>query len=201
MNKQNSVIGCGYIPRDVEAICLKTNREAELGEVEYKIIAEPYEREWECTPLNFQLFHIEPTRTEKRMTVNVLDANTGLTYAVEYEPANLVRPSMEPKTDKPGEKVDFVERARQIVEELGEIFNNGGGISEKCGVAFFSISDNGDGKTSSANTFLGGRGDRIIDCIATCAENSKAVELVTKGVIRATLRTMAGAGKNKDDNE
>lgn len=46
MNKQNSVIGCGYIPRDVEAICLKTNREAELGEVEYKIIAEPYEREW-----------------------------------------------------------------------------------------------------------------------------------------------------------
>lgn len=199
MNKQNSVIGCGYIPRDVEAICLKTNREAELGEVEYKIIAEPYEREWIIE--TFFPVSIGVSKTEKRMTVNVLDANTGLTYAVEYEPANLVRIASEPKTDKPGEKVDFVERARQIVEELGEIFNNGGGISEKCGVAFFSISDNGDGKTSSASTFIGGRGDRIIDCIATCAENPKAVELVTKGVIRATLRTMAGAGKNKDDNE
>lgn len=48
MNNKNSIIGCGYIPRDVEAICLKTKREAELGEVEYTIIAEPYEREWTC---------------------------------------------------------------------------------------------------------------------------------------------------------
>lgn len=199
MNKENSIIGCGYIPCGMEAICLKTNREAELGEVEYKIIAEPYEREWIIE--TFFPVSIGVSKTEKRMTVNVLDANTGLTYAVEYEPANLVRPSMEPKTDKPGEKVDFVERARQIVEELGEIFKNGGWISEKCGVAFFSISDNGDGKTSSVNTFLGGRGDRIIDCIATCAENPKAVDLVTKGVIKATLRTMAEVGKNKDDNE
>lgn len=199
MNKQNSIIGCGCIPRDVEAVCLKTKREAELGNVEYKIIAEPYEREWIIETI-FPV-SIGVSKTEKRMTVNVLDANTGLTYAVEYEPANLVRTVSEPKTDKPGEKVDFVERARQIVEELGEIFNNGGGISEKCGVAFFSISDNGDGKTSSVNTFLGGRGDRIADCIATCAENPKAVELVTKGVMKATLRIMAGGGKNKDDNE
>ena len=123
MNKENSVIGCGYIPRDVEAICLKTNREAELGEVEYKIIAEPYEREWS----GGMLLPFGMPKAEKRMTVNVLDKNTGLTYAVEYEPANLVRTVSEPKTDKSGEKVDFVERARQIAEELGEIFNNGGG--------------------------------------------------------------------------
>lgn len=199
MNKENSVIGCSYIPRDVEAICLKTNREAELGEVEYKIIAEPYEREWIIETI-FPV-SIGMSKTEKRMAVNVLDANTGLMYAVEYEPANLVRPSREPRADKHVEKVEFVERARQIVDELEEIFNNGGGISEKCGVAFFSISDNGDGKTSSVNNFLGGRGDRIIDCIATCAENHKAVELVTKGVMKATVRTMVGVGQNKDDNE
>lgn len=196
MNKQNSIIGCGYIPRNVQAVCLKTKTDATLGEVEYKIINEPYERIFERR----EIFSMMP-HSQKHMAVNVLDKNTGLTYAVEYEPANLVRTVSEPKTDKPGEKVDFVERARQIVEELGEIFNNGGGISEKCGVAFFSISDNGDGKTSSANTFLGGRGDRIVDCIATCAENPKAVELVTKGVMKATLRIMAGGGKNKDDNE
>lgn len=194
MNKENSVIGCGYIPRDVEAICLKTNRDAELGEVEYKIIAEPYEREW-SNGMGVLLPFGRP-ETEKRMSVNVLDTNTGLTYAVEYEPANLVRSTPEPGADKPEGKVEFVDRARQIVEELGEIFNNGGGISEKCGVAFFSISDNGDGKTSSVNTFLGGRGDRIIDSIATCAENPKAVELVTKGVMKAALRTMFD-GDNK----
>lgn len=135
MNKQNSIIGCGYIPRDVEAVCLKTKREAELGNVEYKIIAEPYEREWIIETI-FPV-SIGVSKTEKRMTVNVLDANTGLTYAVEYEPANLVRTVSEPKTDKPGEKVDFVERARQIVEELGEIFNNGGGFRKSVVLRFF----------------------------------------------------------------
>lgn len=196
MSNKNSIIGCGYIPRNAQAVCLKTKTNVRLGEVEYKIIHDPYERVFE----RIEVFAMMQ-RTNKRMAVNVLDANTGLTYAVEYEPANLVRPNVEPKTDKTEEKVEFVERARQIIEELNEIFNNGGGISEKCGVAFFSISDNGDGKTSSAHSFLGGRGDRIIDCIATCAENPNAVELVTKGVIKATLRTMAGVGRNKDDNE
>lgn len=124
MNKENSVIGCGYIPRDVEAICLKTNREAELGEVEYKIIDELYEREWS----NGMLLPFGGPETEKRMTVNVLDANTGLTYAVEYEPANLVRPSMEPKTDKPEGKVEFINRAQQIIEELNAMFSAGGGF-------------------------------------------------------------------------
>lgn len=191
MNKENSVVGCGYIPRGVEAICLKTNVNTRLGEVVYKIIKDPYERVFERQ----EVFAMMPRR-QKRMAVNVLDANTGLTYAVGYEPANLVRSAPEPGADKPEGKVEFVERARQIVEELGEIFNNGGGISEKCGVAFFSISDNGDGKTSAVNTFFGGRGDRIIDCIATCAEDTKAVELVTKGVMKAALRTMFD-GDNK----
>lgn len=135
MNKQNSVIGCGYIPRDVEAICLKTNREAELGEVEYKIIAEPYEREWS----NGMLLPFGRPEIEKRMTVDVLDVNTGLTYAVEYEPANLVRPSREPRADKHVEKVEFVERARQIVEELEEIFNNGGDFGKVRCCVFFDL--------------------------------------------------------------
>lgn len=195
MNKQNSIIGCGYIPRDVEAICLKTNQEAELGKVEYRIISEPYEREWLYMPFSLGLIPPFP-KTEKRMTVNVLDACTGLTYAVEYEPANLVRPSVKPKADKPEETVDFAERADQIVKELAGIFSNGGGISEKCGVAFFSISANGDG-TTSVNSFLGGRADRIIDCVATCAENPKALELVTRGALKATLCAM----ENKDNNE
>lgn len=132
MNKENSVIGCGYIPRGVEAICLKTNVNTRLGEVVYKIIKDPYERTFERQ----DIFSTMPRR-HKRMAVNVLDANTGLTYAVGYEPANLMRPSREPRTDKHGEKVEFVERARQIVEELGEIFNNGGGFRKSAVLRFF----------------------------------------------------------------
>lgn len=187
MSNKNSIIGCGYIPRNVEAVCLKTKREAKLGEVEYKIIAEPYEREWEYTPFNFRLFHTEPTRTEKRMTVNILDASTGLTYAVEYEPANLVRPSVEPKTDKLGGKVEFIDRAQQIIEELNSIFNDKE-ISEKCGVAFFVNSDNGDGETSSGRCFIGGRGDRIIRSISEpCTQDRQVCDLVNKAAMEATL--------------
>lgn len=200
MNKQNSVIGCGYIPRDVEAICLKTNREAELGEVEYKIIAEPYEREWIIE--TFFPVSIGVSKTEKRMTVNVLDANTGFTYAVEYEPANLVRIASEPKTDKPGEKVEFIDRAQQIAEELAGVFSAGGGISDKCGVVFFTISDNGDGKTDSTAAFVGGRADRICESIAAaCSKNSKVLELVKRGVTEAMLRRVFGRDGNNDNNE
>lgn len=195
MNKENSVIGCGYIPRDVEAICLKTNREAELGEVEYKIIDELYEREWS----NGMLLPFGGPETEKRMTVNVLDANTGLTYAVEYEPANLVRPSMEPKTDKPEGKVEFINRAQQIIEELNAMFSAGGGISDKCGVAFFSISDNGDGKTSTGAAFVAGRGDRVIDSIsAACSKDPQALELVKRGTMESMLRSMFTGSEKKE---
>lgn len=190
MNNQKSIIGCGYIPRNVQAVCLKTNANTKLGEVAYKIIEDPYERVFERQGI----FPTTPLR-QKRMAVNVRDANTGLMYAVEYEPANLVRPSIEPKADKPEEKVEFSERANQIVKELAGIFSKGE-ISEKCGVAFFSISANGDG-TTSVDSFLGGRADRIIDSVATCAKNPKALELVTGGALKATLCAM----ENKDDNE
>lgn len=197
MNKQNSVIGCGYIPRDVEAICLKSNRKAELGEVEYKIIAEPYEREW-SNGMGVLLPFGRP-ETGKRMTVNVLDANTGLTYAVEYEPANLVRTTPEPGADKHGGKVEFINRTRQIVEELNTMFSAGGGISDKCGVAFFSISDNGDGKTSTGAAFVAGRGDRVIDSIsAACSKDPQALELVKRGTMEAMLRSMFTGSEKKE---
>lgn len=122
MSNQKSIIGCGYIPRNVQAICLKTHTDAKLGEVTYKIIKDPYERVFE----HREFFAMMPTR-QKRMAVNVLDANTGLTYAVEYEPANLVRSTSVPKTDQPGEPVDFATRAGQIAEELKVMFDPAGG--------------------------------------------------------------------------
>lgn len=198
MNKENSIIGCGYIPRDVEAICLKTNREAELGNVEYKIIAEPYEREWEYTPFSLGLLPAS-TKTEKRMTVNVLDTNTGLTYAVEYEPANLVRSTSEPKTDQPGEPADFATRAGQIAEELKVMFDPaGGGISNKCGVAFFAVSDDGNDKTSTCVGFLGGRGSRVSEAIASaCSKNPQVLEIVKRASIEAMFHRIFDSDSKK----
>lgn len=41
-----SIIGFGYTPNNAKAVCLKTNSTTRLGDVEYKIIADPYEREF-----------------------------------------------------------------------------------------------------------------------------------------------------------
>ena len=117
MSYQKSILGCGFIPRNARAMCLKTHTYTKLGEGVYKIIKDPYE-------LVLGGIRLRP---RKYMVVNVLDALTGLTYAVKYEPANLVRSTLESKTDQPGEPVDFATRAGQIAEELKVMFDPAGG--------------------------------------------------------------------------
>lgn len=152
----------------MQAVCLKTNMNTNLGDIVYKIITAPYERVF----VRKNLFDLTPKEC-KRMAVDVVDEYTGLTYAVEYEPANLVHPTSESKTDQPGEPVDFATRAGQIAEELKSMFNSAGeGISDKCGVAFFAVSDDGNDKTSTCVGFLGGRGGRVSEAIASvCSKN------------------------------
>ena len=195
MNNQKSIIGCGYIPRNAQAVCLKTNANTKLGEVECKIVKDPYERVFE----HREFFAMMPIH-QKRMAVNVLDANTGLTYAVEYEPANLVCSTPVPKTDQPGEPVDFATRAGQIAEELKVMFDSaGGGISDKCGVAFFAVSDDGNDKTSTCVGFIGGRGGRVSEAIASaCSENPQILEIVKRASIEAMFhRILDGDNKKK----
>lgn len=190
MNNQKSIIGCGYIPRNAQAICLKTHTDAKLGEGVYKIIKDPYE-------LVLGGMRLRPRRY---MAVNVLDALTGLTYAVKYEPANLVRSTLESKTVQPGEPVDFATRSGQIAEELKAMFDPaGGGISDKCGVAFFAVSDDGNDKTSTCVGFLGGRGGRVSEAIASaCSKNPQVLEIVKRASIEAMFhRIFDGDNKKK----
>lgn len=188
MSNQKSIIGRGYIPRGVLAVCLKTNSDTNLGEVEYKIIHDPYERIFE----DRRIFAPLTPRRQKLMAVNVLDANTGLTYAVEYKPVNLVcEPTRteEPKSSESDEKIDFIERTKQIAKELKILFNTEKEISDKCSVIFLSISDNGEGKTFSGSGFVAGSGERIINNIcAACLENSRIISLVKCGVMKAEMR-------------
>ncbi|MEI3553801.1 MAG: hypothetical protein V8Q54_03490 [Alistipes senegalensis] len=93
-----SIIGFGYKPNFAKAVCLKTNSTTRLGDVEYKIIADPYEREFvELEPVPLSLFGEKKKVLHTAMAVNVLDSVTGLTYAVEYAPANLVRKPKKPQ--------------------------------------------------------------------------------------------------------
>lgn len=189
MSNQKSIIGCGYIPRNAQAICLKTHTDAKLGEGVYKIIKDPYE-------LVLGGMRLRPRRY---MVVNVLDAFTGLTYAVKYEPANLVRPTLESKTNQPGEPVDFATRAGQIAEEFKVMFDPAGGISDKNGVVFFAVSDDGNDKTSTCIGFLGGRGDRVSRAIASaCSQNPRVLEIVKHASIEAMFhRVFDGDNKKK----
>lgn len=194
MNGHKSIIGCGYISHNAQAICLKTYTDAKLGEGVYKIIKDPYE-------LVLGGMRLRP---RKYMAVNVLDAFTGLTYAVKYEPANLVRPTSEPQTDQPGVPVDFATRAGQIAEELKVMFDpaEGGGISDKCGVAFFAVSDDGNDKASTCVGFVGGRGDRVSEAIASaCTKNPQVLEVVKHASIKAMFHRIFDGSNNKDDNK
>lgn len=189
MTKLNSVVGCGYIPRNVQAVCLKTKNNASLGEVEYEIISELYERKFQPSGMYAAIISSKPIA---RMAVNLLDKNTGLTYAAEYEPANLVRTTPKSGTDKPEENVDLIARVEQINEELKGIFEKEG-VADKCGVVLFAVSDDNNGKTATGATLVAGRGSRIVNCVSSaCADNPKILELIQHGTMEAMLRRAFG---------
>lgn len=179
-----------------KAIDLNLKQEVNLGtKQQYTIIDDPYVCEYYRPTL--APFDLSP-RKVKMMAVKVRDDRTGLTYAVEYHPASLV---CDDRVDvQPGEPVDFATRAGQIAEELKVMFDPaGGGISDKCGVAFFAVSDDGNDKTSTCVGFLGGRGGRVSEAIASaCSKNPQALEIVKRASIEAMLhRIFDGDNKKK----
>lgn len=184
MTNKKSIIGHKYVANKMEAIDLNLRREVVLGmNHEYTIIADPYVCEYyrpSLAPLDFS-----PSKV-KMTAVNVLDDRTGLTYAVEYHPANLVCDDR--TTCRPETPVDFATRAQQIADELKVMFDSAGeGFSDKCGVAFFAVSDDGNDKTSTCTGFLGGRGNLVAAAIASaCSKNPKIFEVVK----RASIGTM-----------
>ena len=107
-----SIIGCKYVANGMKAIDLNLRQEVALGmNHKYTIIADPYVCEYyRPAPLDFS------PRKVKMMAVNVLDDRTGLTYAVEYHPANLV--CEDRTTNQPETPVDFT-AAVSVVEILG----------------------------------------------------------------------------------
>lgn len=192
MTNKKSLIGRRYIARGVKAVDLILRQEVELGTNHpYTIITDPYVFKYCPMPILGWALH-----NVKMMVVNVLDDRTGLAYAVKYNPANLVCDDL--PTCRPETPVDFATSVEQIATELKVVFDSaGGGISDKCGIALFAISDDGNDKTSTSMCFLGGKGKRIIEAIASaCSKNPQTFEFVKRASIEAMLHQIFD-GDNK----
>lgn len=119
-----SIIGRKYVANGTKAIDLNLKQELALGDYKYTIIADPYVCEY-TRPTYPVMSILEGFQREVKMiAVNVLDDRTGLTYAVEYHPANLV--CEDRTTNQPETPVDFATRAQQIADELKVVFDSAG---------------------------------------------------------------------------
>ena len=159
---QKSIIGCGYVPRGARAMCLKTKTEANLGIHTYQIISDPYEGELVKrvrTPLAL-LEEYHETRY-KAMVVNILDPQTGLTYAVAYHPANLVRKDAESPQAATSEssKMDsaaYIKQIRSFTQALDQIAKDNPDVENDCGILLIYNRINEDGKTYTGGRLFGG---------------------------------------------
>lgn len=190
-----SIIGFGYKPNNAKAVCLKTNSTTCLGDVEYKIIADPYEREFvEHEPVPLSLFGEKKKVLHTAMAVNVLDSVTGLTYAVEYHPANLVRKeTVAPQAATPkSSKMDsaaYIEKISSYVKALDKIVKDNPEVENDCGVLLIFNRKGEDGKTYTGGRLFGGNSRALqIGLEKACRENPDFYALLAKVVENAASR-------------
>lgn len=196
-----SIIGFGYKPNYAKAVCLKTNSTTRLGDVEYKIIADPYEREFvELEPVPLSLFGEKKKVLQNAMAVNVLDSVTGLTYAVEYAPANLIRPPKEYKwgdieilvggrrlpvktitreceRKRPAvmDSDAFLRRMKEIAQEIDDITDANPDLLGGCSVAFFAANKTNAGLTANGVSRVCGNPENLVDSISIPAKKNKNI--------------------------
>lgn len=185
--EQKSILGCGYVPRDAKAVCLKTKTEAKLGIHTYRIISAPYEGELVKrvqTPLSL-LGEYHEIRY-KAMAVNVLDPQTGLTYAVEYHPANLVRengaaPQVAANEPSKMDSAAYIEKINTFVKTLDRIVKDNPEIENDCGVLLiFNRIDEG-GKTCTGGRLFGGNSRALqVGLEKACRENPQFYPFLAK---------------------
>ena len=187
--EQKSIIGCGYVPLDVKAKCLKTKTEAKLGIHTYRIISDPYEGvlvKRVCPPFS-PLEEYRETRY-KAMAVNILDPRTGLTYAVEYHPANLVRENAESPQAAASEssKMDsaaYIEKIISYAEALNKIAKDNPEIGNDCGVLLIFGRINENEKSCAGGGFVGGNSCALrIGLEKACRRKPKVYPLLAKVV-------------------
>lgn len=182
---QKSIIGCGYVPRDARAVCLKTDRETLLDSVEYKIIAAPYERVFIKTVHN-------PGGTRVRyqaMAVNVLNPLTGLTYAVEYHPANLVRKDAAASESPKMDSAAYIKQIRSLAQALDQMAKDNPDVENDCGILLIYNRINEDGKTYTGGRLFGGNSRALqFGLKKLFSDNSQFRSLLAKLIEKAAMK-------------
>lgn len=182
---QKSIIGCGYVPRDAKAVCLKTDHETLLDGVEYKIIAAPYERAFIKTVHN-------PGGTRVRynaMAVNVLDPQTGLTYAVEYHPANLVRKDAAASESFKMDSAAYIRQIRSLAQALVQMAKDNPDVENDCGILLIYNRINEDGKTYTGGRLFGGNSRALqFGLKKSFSDNSQFRSLLAELIEKAAMK-------------
>lgn len=193
MSNQKSIIGQVYNSKNQPALDIEAGTRASLGKRPYKVIKDPYLADYPAclaSPFGFPMF-----LPKKAMFINVLDERTGRTYQSVYEPGNLCNvwseataKSGKNRGEEKAKEVPFVERMRQVAEELGGYVEKGNKDTANRGIVFFATESNPETEKSSGAAFVGGNGGDIINSItAACLNNPQILGLLQAAVAKASF--------------
>lgn len=180
----SKIIGATYDATELRAIDLEAKTAADLGSRKYVVISAPYTKAFE-KPRN-EFFCMLPLMwTAEQVWINVLDPVTDRTYAVLFIPERVKESPSVQDAPKPTKPADFIQRAREIAEELNAMAKADPNFGKKCGVAFFTMQKKADGKSFSGVAFVGGSKKNIIDGMVAATDDGKNAEV-------ADVLSMAG---------
>lgn len=190
----SKIIGATYDATELRAIDLEAKTAADLGSRKYVVISAPYTKAFE-KPRN-EFFCMLPLMwTAEQVWINVLDPVTDRTYAVLFIPERVKEsPSVKdaPEASKPA---DFSQRAREIANELAALADADPNFDETCGVAFFAMKKNPDGRTFAGSSFVGGEGRNIVGSIVGACKRGDDCDALVDVLTEATKRALSDKAK------
>lgn len=182
MTNKKSIIGRKYVANGTKAIDLNLRRRAELGTThKYTIIADPYVCECYYSPFSESGQLHMPPREVKMVAVNVLDDRTGLTYAVEYHPDNLICEDSASK--RPARAQDFISDATDFAKQF-KVLQMTDKDMDGCSLVMFALKRR-NGKTSGVMSVLGSMPNIMNNLVAALSENKQVCDMIERAAAMA----------------
>lgn len=187
----SKIIGTTYNATNLRALDLETQTSVNLGSRKYVVISEPYKKAFQ-KPRNEFLCMFPLMWTAEQVWINVLDPVTDRTYAVLFIPARVKGTPGVQDAPKPKKPADFIQRAREIADELNAMAKADPDFGKKCGVAFFAMQRKADDKGFFGAAFVGGGKKNIIDGMVAATDdvkNTDVADVLSKAGQRATINS------------
>lgn len=189
-----TIIGTTYDAHELRAIDLETKTTANLGSRKYVVISVPYTKAFE-KPRNEFFYMLPQMWTTEQVWINVLDPVTDRTYAVLFIPERVKESPSVKDAPESTEPADFIQRAREMAEELAALADADPDFDETCGVAFFAMKKNPDGRTFAGSSFVGGEGRNIVDSIVGACKRSDERDALAEVLTEAIKRALSDKAK------